>query len=105
MKETKRLFAKYLLPIHTDSGTYYAYRHLSNNLSDKLVIKASAGGKLNLAPYLGNLSEVLIEGDVLSHPTSHVKRVYVREDAPYGRYKVTAILPDATTIVFEVEVE
>ena len=105
VKETKRLFAKYLLPIHTDSGTYYAYRHLSNNLSDKLVIKASAGGKLNLAPYLGNLSEVLIEGDVLSHPTSHVKRVYVREDAPYGIYKVTAILPDATTIVFEVEVE
>ena len=105
VKEAKRLFAKYLLPIHTDSGTYYAYRHLSNNLSDKLVIKASAGGKLNLAPYLGNLSEVLIEGDVLSHPTSHVKRVYVREDAPYGIYKVTAILPDATTIVFEVEVE
>ncbi|MBR5149053.1 MAG: alpha-N-acetylglucosaminidase [Bacteroidaceae bacterium] len=105
VKEAKRLFAKYLLPINTAEGVYYAYRHLPNNLSGKLVIKASAGSKLNLAPYLGNLPNVLIEGDVFSQPASHVKQVSVREDAPHGVYKATATLPDATVVTFEVEVE
>ena len=104
IKEGKKLFGKYLIPITLADDTYYAYRHLTNNLSEALKIEASAGCSINLEPYFGKLADVKVEGDCLEQATSTLKRININKEATSGTHQVTITLLDGTKFLFTVAI-
>lgn len=99
------LFEKYLVAIPTADGVYYAYRHLNNNFSDKLVVRANAGAKIDLKKYFGALKAVSLTGDFVSGKVKNLSKVKVKADAAQGCHKGEVRCPDGTSIAFAVMVE
>ena len=103
IKEGKRLFEKYLIPITLADNTFYAYRHLTNNLSEAIRIEGQAGCSINLAPYFGNITDAKVEGDCLEQPTSSLKRrINISKDATCGTHQATITLSDGTKFLFTI---
>ena len=98
------LYDKYIIPVELGNGTHYAYRHLDNDLTDKLTIAAKAGEKVNLASHFGLLKVAAIGGDCFDGVSADLKNIPVRDDAAAGKHTCVITLNDGTSIRFCVEI-
>ena len=103
--EAQEMLAKYILPVTADGFTYYAYRHLDNDLSDIVTVVANAGETIDLTPYFGALTGVKnVAGDVVGGTPTDLSGVLINADATDGVYPVTITLNDKTTLVCSISI-
>ena len=102
--EAQQLLAKYILPLALPGGTYYAYRHLTNDLTQQVVITARVGDKVDLTRHLGKLpADATVNGDCFVE-AKRLSRVVISPDAE-GTHTATIALGDGTEIIFVVKVD
>lgn len=102
LDEAQKLLNKYIMPISTSDGTYYAYRTLDNDLSSKITIIANAGDIINLAEYLPGLENATTSGDFIDGTTTDLSSVRIKSDAADGNHTGIILLADGTKITFSV---
>ena len=96
------MLSKYILPITTAEGTYYAYRYLDNDLSSTITIVAKGGDVLDLTAYFPALEDATLTGDFIEGSASDLSRILVKGDAADGTHTATLSLSDGTTLSFSV---
>ncbi len=100
--EAHKLFEKYIIPISMSSGTYYAYRHITNDLSNKITIVTMAGATIDLTTYFGALENVTVSGDFIDGNVTDMSNVAVKADVADGTHNGTITLSDGTVLTFAV---
>lgn len=100
--EARKLLNKYIIPVNTSEGVYYAYNFLDNDLSDKITIIASAGSVIDLTSYFTSLEIVTISGDFIDGSTTDLSSIRVKADAADGNHTGTITLANGTTMTFSV---
>ena len=98
IEEATQLFAKYLMPISVDGQTYYAYRMLDNDLSQKVTIVAQAGQTIDLSSYITTSDPVTITGDAIDGAQTDLTKVMIKSDATDGNHTATVALGDGTRL-------
>lgn len=102
VEEAHRLLNKYIIPIISGEGTYYAYRYVDNDLSATVTIVANAGDVLDLTAYFGQLENVTLSGDFMADGSVDMSNVVVKADATDGNHTGTIVLADGTKLSFTV---
>lgn len=100
--EAQKLLGKYIIPVNTSDGVYYAYSLLDNDLSDKITIIASAGSVIDLTSYFTSLENVTISGDFIEGSATDLSNIRVKADAEDGNHTGTVTLANGTTMTFSV---
>lgn len=98
----REMLNKYILPIPTSEGTSYAYRHLNNNLTEKLTLVARRGEPLDLTPYFGALKGATLSGDFIEDSTANPNRLIINSDATDGSHTAKTRYCDGTEVTFTV---
>ncbi len=102
LEKAKEVLGKYIIPVVSNTGTYYAYRCLTNDLSAICTVVAEAGQKIDLSTYFGELTNVSITGDFIDGTATDIKAVTVKADATDGSHTGTITLTDGTVLTFAV---
>ena len=102
LEKAKEVLGKYIIPVASNSGTYYAYRCLTNDLSNICTVVADAGQTIDLSSYFGELTNVSITGDFIDGTATDIKTVTVKADATDGSHTGTITLADGTVLTFAV---
>ena len=109
--EANKLLAKYIIPVVTDNGRYYAYRHLVNDVKPVCKVMVEEGETVNFAELLsdifGNVDGVTISGSFIESADG-LANVKVKSGAANGstaNYDATITYGDNTTIIFTVVVK
>ena len=102
LEKAKEVLGKYIIPVASNSGTYYAYRCLTNDLSSICTVVAEAGRTIDLSSYFGELTNVTITGDFINGTATDIKAVTVKADATDGSHTGTITLADGTVLKFAV---
>ena len=100
--EATKLLGKYIIPVASNSGTYYAYRYLINDLTSICTVIADAGTTIDLSTYFGELTGVSITGDFIDGTATDITQVAIKTDAADGSHTGTITLADATVLTFAV---
>ena len=80
------------MPISVDGQTYYAYRMLDNDLSQKVTIVAQAGQTIDLSSYITTSDPVTITGDAIDGTQTDLTKVMIKSDATDGNHTATVAL-------------
>lgn len=104
VEEAAALLDRYIIPVAMKSGTFYAYRHLDNDMSATVSIMAQPGETLDLTPYFGNLDTQAVSGDVIEAGSGGNGQARIRSDAADGAHTCRITLDDGTTLSFTVVV-
>ena len=99
------LLAKYMIPVSDGYGTYYAHRHIANDLTSIVTIYTKKGETINLAPYFGELSGATVTGDFIEGEVTSLNSVPVKSTATDDSYTGTVKLADGTSFTFIVSLE
>ena len=102
LEKAKEVLGKYIIPVVSNTGTYYAYRCLANDLSAICTVVADAGQTIDLSTYFGELTDVSITGDFIDGTATDIKAVTVKADATDGSHTGTITLADGTVLTFAV---
>mgnify|MGYP003312518233 FL=1 len=51
VEKAKEILDKYIVPLQIGDSTYYAYRHLNNDLSPMITVVAEPGEIIDVSPY------------------------------------------------------
>ena len=102
VEEAQKLLGKYIIPISTADGMYYAYSLLDNDLSAKITIIANAGDAIDLTAYLPGLTNATVSGDFIDGTATDLSSIRIKADATDGSHTGTVTLTDGTTIRFSV---
>lgn len=100
VREAYRLFDKYIIPTTTPNKHYYAYRHLDNDLTDRIYITVHAGETVDLSPYFGKHKKAQVHGSIIEGGHANPKRARIKNNISAGKYTGTITLPDCTTLNF-----
>ena len=101
--EATRVLGKYIIPVVSNSGTYYAYRYLTNDLSSVCTVIANGGSTIDLNNYFGALTGATITGDFIEGGSStNFNALPVKSDATDGSHTGTITLADGTVLTFSV---
>ncbi|MBR3876921.1 MAG: alpha-N-acetylglucosaminidase [Bacteroidaceae bacterium] len=98
----KEVLGKYIIPVVADDGKYYAYRHLSNDMTAICTVVAEPGATIDLSSYFGELTDVTITGDFIDGTATDIKNVTIKADATDGSHAGTITLSDGTELSFAV---
>ena len=99
------LLAKYMIPVSDGYSTYYAHRHIANDLTSIVTIYTKKGETINLAPYFGELSGATVTGDFIEGEVTSLNSVPVKSTATDDSYTGTVKLADGTSFTFIVSLE
>ena len=105
VEKAKEILDKYIVPLQIGDSTYYAYRHLNNDLSPMITVVAEPGETIDVSQYFISLSQVLIYGDFIDlrdNTGTDLSQIPVRSDIADGVYKATIDLNDGTMLEFAV---
>lgn len=102
LEKAKEVLGKYIIPVVSNTGTYYAYRCLTNDLSAICTVVAEAGQTIDLSTYFGELTNVSITGDFIDGTATDIKAVTVKADTTDGSHTGTITLTDGTVLTFAV---
>ncbi len=102
LEKAKEVLGKYIIPVVSNTGTYYAYRCLANDLSAVCTVVADAGQTIDLSTYFGELTDVSITGDFIDGTATDIKAVTVKANATDGSHTGTITVADGTVLTFAV---
>ena len=102
VEEAKSMLGKYIIPVAMADGTHYAYRYLTNDLSNKVTIIAT-GSTFDLAQYFGALEGATVTGDFIEGEATDLTNIPLKADLD-GAYTGTITLADGTVLTFGVSV-
>lgn len=102
VEETNKLLAKYIIPVKMSEGTYYAYRYLENDLSDRITIIAESGSTIDLTRYFGKLTGATVSGDFINGNATDPSRIIIKANAEDGAHTGVITLEDGTVLTFAV---
>lgn len=104
VKMAKKLLKKYILPIKADNSTFYAYRHLDNDVTD-LHISTYIGGKINLSETFKQFKNAKIKSDFIESKNGKLDDMRIKPGTPLGLHTATIALEDGTTFNFKVAIK
>ena len=104
IEELHKLTDNYFIPITTPQGTHYAYRHLTNDLTQQITVATQAGSHIDLTPYIGTPDSATVSGECISK-VKRLSRIHISPDATNGPHTATITLPDATVITLTIAIE
>ena len=104
IEELHKLTDNYFIPITTPQGTHYAYRHLTNDLTQQITVATQAGNHIDLTPYIGTPDSATVSGECISK-AKRLSRIHISPDATNGPHTATITLPDATAITLTIAIE
>lgn len=105
VEKAKEILDKYIVPLQIGDSTYYAYRHLNNDLSPMITVVAEPGETIDVSPYFISLHQVHVYGDFIDHEDNRcadLSQIPVRSDIADGVYIATVDLNDGTMLEFAV---
>ena len=103
VKQAAKLMEKYILPVSMGDATFYAYRHLENNVPET-VISAEAGEDMDMSKTLGRLGKVKVTGDCIECKAGNPDDMRIKPGTPAGVHTLTVALDDGTAFSVKVEV-
>ncbi|MBR3859228.1 MAG: alpha-N-acetylglucosaminidase [Bacteroidaceae bacterium] len=105
VEKAKEILDKYIVPLQIGDSTYYAYRHLNNDLTPMITVVAEPGETIDVSPYFISLHQVHVYGDFIDHEENRcadLSQIPVRSDIADGVYIATVDLNDGTMLEFAV---
>jgi|GEM_PF-1160074 len=105
VEKAKEILDKYIVPLQIGDSTYYAYRHLTNDLTPMITVVAEPGETIDVSPYFISLHQVHVYGDFIDHEDNRcadLSQIPVRSDIADGVYIATVDLNDGTMLEFAV---
>lgn len=105
VEKAKEILDKYIVPLQIGDSTYYAYRHLNNDLTPMITVVANPGETIDVSPYFISLHQVHVYGDFIDHEDNRcadLSQIPVRSDIADGVYIATVDLNDGTMLEFAV---
>lgn len=103
VEKATEVLGKYIIPVVSNSGAYYAYRYLTNDLSSICTVIAGAGTTIDLSSYFGELANATITGDFIEGGTStSFTQLPIKSDVADGSHTGTITLADGTVLTFAV---
>ncbi len=105
VEKAMEILDKYIVPLQIGDNTYYAYRHLNNDLTPMITVVAEPGETIDVSPYFISLHQVLVYGDFIDHEENRcadLSQIPVRSDIADGVYIATVDLNDGTMLEFAV---
>lgn len=103
VKQAAKLLEKYILPVRMGDATFYAYRHLENNVPET-VISAVAGEDMDMSKTLGRLGKVKVTGGCIECKAGNPDDMRIKPGTPAGVHTLTVALDDGTAFSVKVEV-
>ena len=103
VKQAAKLLEKYILPVRMGDATFYAYRHLENNVPDT-VISAEAGEDIDMSKTLGRFGKVKVTGDCIERKAGNPDDMRIKPGTPAGVHTLTVAIDDGTAFSVKVEV-
>ena len=102
VEEATKMLGKYIIPVVTADGTYYAYRYLTNDLTAKVTIIGGTGS-IDLTKSFGTLEGATVTGDFIEGGTAtDLAAVPVKSGLTEASYTGTVTLTDGTVLTFAV---
>ena len=105
VEKAKEILDKYIVPLQIGDSTYYAYRHLTNDLTPMITVVANPGETIDVSPYFISLNQVHVYGDFIDlkdNRGTDLSQIPVRSDIADGVYIATIDLNDGTMLEFAV---
>ncbi len=105
VEKAKEILDKYIVPLQIGDSTYYAYRHLNNDLTPMITVVAEPGETIDVSPYFISLGQLHVYGDFIDHEENRcadLSQIPVRSDIADGVYIATVDLNDGTMLEFAV---
>ncbi|MBQ3130305.1 MAG: alpha-N-acetylglucosaminidase [Bacteroidaceae bacterium] len=105
VEKAKEILDKYIVPLQIGDSTYYAYRHLTNDLTPMITVVAEPGETIDVSQYFISLRQVHVYGDFIDHEDNRcadLSQIPVRSDIADGVYIATVDLNDGTMLEFAV---
>ena len=105
VEKAKEILDKYIVPLQIGDSTYYAYRHLTNDLTPMITVVAEPGETIDVSQYFISLRQVHVYGDFIDHEENRcadLSQIPVRSDIADGVYIATVDLNDGTMLEFAV---
>ncbi len=105
VKKAMEILDKYIVPLQIGDSTYYAYRHLTNDLTPMITVVANPGETIDVSQYFIWLSQVHVYGDFIGledNRCADLSQIPVRSDIADGVYIATIDLNDGTMLEFAV---
>lgn len=100
VEEANKMLAKYIIPVKMADGTYYyAYRHLTNDLTG--IINIPTTGTIDLTGYFGELDGATISGDFIESGAT-MSNANIKAGTANGTHTAIITLEDATVLKFSV---
>lgn len=103
VKQAAKLLEKYILPVRMGDATFYAYRHLENNVPET-VFSAEAGEDIDMSKTLGRLGKVKVTGGCIECKAGKPDDMHIKPGTPAGVHTLTVALDDGTAFSVKVEV-
>ena len=103
VKQAAKLLEKYILPVSMGDATFYAYRHLENNVPET-VFSAVAGEDIDMSKTLGRLGKVKVTGECIECKAGKPDDMCIKPGTPAGVHTLTVALDDGTAFSVKVEV-
>ena len=103
VKQAAKLLEKYILPVSMGDATFYAYRHLENNVPET-VFSAVAGEDIDMSKTLGRLGKVKVTGECIECKAGKPDDMRIKPGTPAGVHTLTVALDDGTAFSVKVEV-
>ena len=103
VKQAAKLLEKYILPVRMGDATFYAYRHLENNVPET-VISAEAGEDMDMSKTLGRFGKIKVTGDCIECKAGKPDDMRIKPGTPAGVHTLTVALDDGTAFNIKVEV-
>ena len=105
VEKAKEILDKYIVPLQIGDSTYYAYRHLTNDLSPMITVVAEPGEIIDVSPYFISLHQIHVYGDFIDlkdNRGTDLSQIPVKSDIADGVYTATIDLNDGTMLEFAV---
>ena len=105
VEKAKEILDKYIVPLQIGDSTYYAYRHLTNDLTPMITVVAEPGETIDVSPYFISLGQLHVYGDFIDlkdNRGTDLSQIPVRSDIADGVYIATIDLNDGTMLEFAV---
>ena len=105
VEKAKEILDKYIVPLQIGDSTYYAYRHLTNDLTPMITVVANPGETIDVSQYFISLNQVHVYGDFIDlkdNRGTDLSQIPVRSDIADSVYIATIDLNDGTMLEFAV---
>lgn len=105
VEKAKEILDKYIVPLQIGDSTYYAYRHLTNDLTPMITVVAEPGETIDVSPYFISLGQLHVYGDFIDlkdNRGTDLSQIPVRSDIADGVYIARIDLNDGTMLEFAV---